>query len=286
MQEIANGIYVENSYIGVTLGAVSLTHGLLLVDAPPRQEDVRSWRASLVNIGGGVDRLLVNLDAHPDRTLGVRAFECTVVAHDKTAQIFRTRPTAFKSQDVETGAEWEQMAGLASIRWAPPEITFSQRLFIHLNEQPVILEHHPGPYSGAIWMIVPEAKVVFVGDAVTPNQPPFMANADLTAWESSLETLLSPAYSDYLVVGGRTGLVTSSEIQAQWTYLKTIRTSLEALAEKKAAPDAIEALIPDLLKAQPIPVNRREQFTQRLRWGLTHYYIRHFYNVPSEENEE
>lgn len=120
MQEIAHGIYIENSYTGVTVGAINLSRGLLLVDAPPRPEDTRSWRAGLLNLGGGVERMLANLDAHPDRTLGVRALECTVVAHEKTAQVFRTRPTAFKSQDIETGAEWEQMAGLTSIRWSPP----------------------------------------------------------------------------------------------------------------------------------------------------------------------
>jgi glyoxylase-like metal-dependent hydrolase (beta-lactamase superfamily II) len=286
MQEIAHGIYIENNYIGVTLGAINLTHGLLLVDAPPRPEDVRSWRASLLNLGGGVDRLLANMDAHPDRTLGVRALECTVVAQEKTAQVFRTRPTAFKSQDVETGAEWEQLAGLSSIRWAPPEITFSQRLIIHWGENPIVLEHHPGPYNGAIWVTVPEARVVFVGDAVIPDQPPFLANADLPAWETTLELLLSPAYLDYLVVGGRTGLVTPMDIQAQLDYLQRIHTSLEDFSDQKAVPDLVEELIPNLLKGIPLPVHRREQFTQRLRWGLGHYYSRHYRATANEESEE
>jgi glyoxylase-like metal-dependent hydrolase (beta-lactamase superfamily II) len=285
MQEIEHGIFVENAYIGVTLAAINLSHGLLLVDAPPRPEDGRSWRASLLNLGGGVDRLLANLDAHPDRTLGVRALECTVVSHEKTAQVFRTRPTAFKSQDVETGAEWEQLAGLSSIRWAPPEITFSQRLVIHWDENPVILEHHPGPYSGAIWITVPESKVVFVGDAVIPDQPPFLANADIPAWEAALELLLSPAYRDFLIVSGRTGLVTPTEVQMQLVYLQRIRKVLDLLAEQKAMPETIEGLIPDLLKGIPLPVHRREQFTQRLRWGLSHYYYRHYRAVASEDED-
>jgi glyoxylase-like metal-dependent hydrolase (beta-lactamase superfamily II) len=286
MQEIAHGIYVENSYTGVTVGAINLSHGLLLVDAPPRPEDTRSWRASLLNLGGGVDRLLANLDAHPDRTLGVRALECTVVAHEKTAQVFRTRPTAFKSQDIETGAEWEQMVGLSSIRWSPPEITFSQRMLIHWGEQPIILEHHPGPYSGAIWINIPDLQVVFVGDAVIPDQPPFLAHADLIAWEAGLELLLSPTFRDFLIVGGRTGLVTMTEVKTQLDYLQHIRAHLESLVEQKAMTDAIEGLIPGLLKDIPTPMNRREQYTQRLRWGLSHYYSRHYRAVTNEEGEE
>jgi hypothetical protein len=39
-----------------------------------------------------LNAVLINLDAHPDRTLGVRAMDCTVIAHEKTAQAFRNRP--------------------------------------------------------------------------------------------------------------------------------------------------------------------------------------------------
>jgi len=49
------------------------------------------------------------------------------------------------------------------------------------------LEQHPGPSSGAIWVTVPDDKVVFLGDAVLKNQPPFIAHADLPAWIEALE---------------------------------------------------------------------------------------------------
>ena len=77
MQELAHHVYIETGYAGVTLGAINWSHGLVLIDAPFRAEDARSWRSALLNLGGGVDRLLVNLDAHFDRTLGVRAMDCT-----------------------------------------------------------------------------------------------------------------------------------------------------------------------------------------------------------------
>ncbi|MEK7259881.1 MAG: quinolinate synthase NadA, partial [Pseudomonadota bacterium] len=50
-------------------------------------------------------------DAHPDRTLGVRAMDCTVIAHEKTAQAFRNRPNTFKAQGDETGSNWEAIPG-------------------------------------------------------------------------------------------------------------------------------------------------------------------------------
>lgn len=276
MQEISEHVFIDNALLGITVGAINLPHGLLLVDAPPRPEDIRSWRASLLNLGGGIERLLVNLDAHVDRTLGVRAMECAVVAHEKTAQVFRNRPTAFKSQDLETGADWELCNGLGSIRWSPPEITFTHQLMLYWDDQPVILEHHAGTQPGAIWVVCPEDKVSFIGDAVIPNQPPFLANADLPVWIESLHKLLSPEYQDYLVVGGRSGLLTRNQIKAQIDYLQSIQDHLEVLSANKEPPEASETLIPDLLNRFDIPDQRLMQYNQRLKWGLFYYYTRHY----------
>ncbi len=80
----------------------------------------------------------------PDRTLGVRAMDCTVIAHEKTAQAFRNRPTTFKAQGDETGANWETIAGLgtsAGRRRRSPSGTMT----IHWGEEPILLANHPGP---------------------------------------------------------------------------------------------------------------------------------------------
>ena len=145
MQAIVDNIYIGDQFPGATLGVINMPHGLIQVDAPPSPEDGRAWRAALLNLGGGSERLLVNLDAHPDRTLGDRAMDCTIVAQEKTAHVFRTRPTTFKAQGEETGSDWESIPGLGNIRWVTPEITFSHQMAIHWGDSSVILEHHPGP---------------------------------------------------------------------------------------------------------------------------------------------
>ncbi len=147
MREIAKDVYIEDDYLGVTLGAIPLSHGLIQIDAPPSPEDCRAWRAALLNLGGGAERMLINLDAHPDRTLGARAMDCTIVAHERTAQVFRSRPNTFKAQGEETGADWESIPGLGNIRWILPEITFSQEMTIHWGDTEILLEYHPGPFS-------------------------------------------------------------------------------------------------------------------------------------------
>ncbi len=275
MQEIESGIFIEYSYPGVTLGALIVPYGTLLIDAPLRAEDTRSWRATLINQGSGANRLLVNLDAHPDRTLGARALECTIVAHQKTAQIFRSRPSVFKGQNAESGAEWETYNDAVGTRWATPDITFLQRIYLHWGPPDVVLEYHPGPSAGSIWAIVPEKKVIFVGDTVLQNQPPFLANADIPAWIEALD-LLHSSYHGYTMVSGRGGVVPFEAVKAQIQFLKNVTKGMERLAKRNAASAATENLITGLLSGFDFQPHLEEQYVQRLRYGLNQYYTRRY----------
>ena len=275
MQALANQVYIEEQYPGVTLGAIALPHGLIQIDAPPAPEDGRSWRAALLNLNTGVERLLVNLDGHPDRTLGARAMDCTIVAHERTAETFRNRPNTFKAQGEETGADWESVIGMGNIRWAPPEISFTSRMAVEWSNFTVLMEHHPGPTAGAIWVILPEPRIVFVGDLVVKNQPPFIASANLAEWLKSLDVLLAD-YSEYTIVSGRGGLIPFASIPAQRERISSIHEQLEALARKQAGPDAVESLIQPIMATIKVPVERQKQYFQRLAHGLRHYYTRHY----------
>jgi len=157
---------------------------------------------------------------------------------------------------------------------------------INWGDSPVVLEHHPGPTSGATWVILPEAKVVFVGDAVLKNQPPFLAGADLPVWLDTLKLLLSPAYRNWLVVSGRGGVVTVDMIRAQKDYLEKVFNKVEKLARKKPAPEAVESLITPLLRPFKISSSHMQKYTRRLRYGLRYYYSRHYRSTGSGSGEE
>jgi len=284
MDSISKQVYIEEQYPGVTLGVISNSYGLMQIDAPPSPEDGRSWRASLMGLGGGPERILVNLDPHPDRTLGARAMDCSVIAHEKTAQVFRNRPSTFKAQNDDTGANWESLPGLTGIRWVAPEISFTHNITMHWNDLSILLESHPGPNPGAIWVILPEEKIVFVGDAVLKNQPPFLHNADLPVWLETLDLLQSKAYSDYTVIGGRDGGGTATVIKNQGDFLKDAYKRLEKLSKRKQKPDITESLVQPLLSKFRVSAANQKQYTQRLSYGLRQYYSKHYH--PGTNKEE
>jgi len=280
MLQIENGIFYEDVYPGVTVGAILLPMGTILVDAPLRAEDGRAWLSFLAAQGANSNRVLVNLDAHPDRTLGARSMDCTIVAHQKTAQIFRGRPSVFKGQNAESGSEWETYDDVMGTRWATPDITFATRLCWHWGESDVVIEQYDGPAPGATWVIVPAAKVMFVGDVVMSTQPPFLTNSDLPAWIDTLGVLLE-SFRGYTIVGGREGIVSYEAVRNQQQHLKNILKSLGRLAKRNVAPEDVERLIPALLADLDFPEHLREQYFQRYRHGLYQYYTRCYRSVDS-----
>ena len=284
MHQIAPGIYIEDAFAGVTLGALILPHGTIMVDAPLRAEDARTWRSTLTNLSIGSNRMLINLDAHLDRTLGSRALDSTIVAHQTTAQVFRNRPSVFKGHSADSGAEWEVSNDMFGTRWAVPDITFSDRLFFQWGGPKVILEHHPGPTRGSIWVLIPSAKVIFVGDTILNDQPPFLASADLPAWIESLE-LLKSTYQDYTIISGRGGIKGKNGIRSQIKILNQILRGLDSLSKKNAPPEMTEGMISELISDMSLPANRRKHYIQRLRHGLYYYYTQHYQSLESLEQD-
>jgi glyoxylase-like metal-dependent hydrolase (beta-lactamase superfamily II) len=283
MKEIAEDIFIESSLPGIILGAVRLEQGLVLIDAPVYSRDAQPWRSSFARAGSSSERLLVLLDEHLDRSIGARAMKCVTVAHERTAQVLGSRPTSAKPVSTKTGAIWETLDDLGTIHGSQPEITFTHSMSIHWGKEPVELEYHAGPSRGAIWVILPKAKVIFVGDCVLSKQPPFLASADLDAWLDSLALLRSAKYREYIMISGRSGMVTQEEAKNQATLLKRIQNGLEKFAHHKSEPGITENFALELLKDFPAR-NRKEEdmFKSRLLWGLQQLYSNHFFPASLE----
>jgi glyoxylase-like metal-dependent hydrolase (beta-lactamase superfamily II) len=156
---------------------------------------------------------------------------------------------------------------------------------LYWSESPVLLEHHAGPTNGSIWVRLPEEKVVFVGDAVLKNQPPFLAGSNLSAWLSALDLLLSPEYKGYTIISSRGGVVTTNIVKTQFDFLKHIHDKLDKVTTKKPNPAATEKLVTTLLTWFKAPAARQKQFAQRLRYGLLHYNVRQNHS-PSQSSED
>ena len=278
MEKIASGVYIEKSYPGVIIGAVPLGEAVLLIDAPLRPDDGRSWLATLRGIKGGADRILVYLDSHIDRTLGGRVLESTVFAHENVLREFENRSSIFKAQVPEIGTEWENCAGLSGIRWMSPHVAFSKKANLLWKDTEIILEHHPGPDDGAIWVILPKEEIVFIGDLVSLSQPPYLNNANLTAWEEALD-LLMKNYKDFTILSSRDGVVSDRDIRDMKKFISNLHKQLERMARRKTNPQNTEKMIDKLLSQFNFEPRYRNQYFQRLQHGLSQSYAQRYLNL-------
>jgi glyoxylase-like metal-dependent hydrolase (beta-lactamase superfamily II) len=282
MQSFAPGIYYESNYPGVTLGAVILNGGTLMIDAPLRPEDARTWKSVLLTQSRGTHRLLVNLDGHPDRTLGARYMDCMVIAQNNVLDMFQNRTSIFKGQPIGSGSEWEHYPEISGTRWMLPNLTFSDRMLLHWgNSDPdqdteIIIEYHPGPSDGAAWVIIPSKKVVFIGDTVLLDQPPFLEMSHLPSWINTISVLRSPRYRNYTIISGRGGPISIEYVREQHELLKSLQKRFESYAEKERLNENIEKMIGFYLQKIIYPPALKNIYSQRLRYGLSCYFERHY----------
>jgi glyoxylase-like metal-dependent hydrolase (beta-lactamase superfamily II) len=276
MKKITSNVYIEDGYPGVAVGVVYTDETMVLIDAPLRPDDGRDWLAEARESQRGNDRALVYLDSHPDRTLGGRALDSTIIAHEAVSKIFEDRPSIFKAQVPESGTEWETCTGLSGIRWAAPNLGFTDTMTLHAGETEIILEHHPGPEDGASWLLVPDEEVLFVGDLVTVKQPPFLSNANLPAWEESLELLLTKPYQEYKIIGSREGRLNERAIKEMRKFINNVHKQLERLGKRKSKVETVEKQVDKLLGSFDFSTRYRNQYYQRMLYGLQHLYTRQY----------
>src|SRR3990170_8302497 len=199
MRVLAPGIFVEDDLLGVHLGAVDSEDGLLLIDSPLRTEDVREWLNQLASYGR--PRYLVLLDHHLDRVLGARNFDVTILAHETARDVMSDWPDSYKGGANPIGAEADRLKRITGVTRAVPTLTFSSALTIYLGSRQVQFRHRPGPMPDSCWVVLPEAKLVFIGDAVTVAEPPYLGESNLDVWLAALDELRDLAAHSYRLIG-------------------------------------------------------------------------------------
>lgn len=272
MQEIADNVFIEQNSLGLYAGIIHNEAGTILIDSPIRTDGAGTWRGATARLVTGRPRYMVVLDTNYDRFLSIKGNDTTIVAHSETTTPLRARYASVKTVEEAYQHEGNE-AHSGSIRMQAPEINFDGELGLHLGDLQIQLEHHPGSNLAGIWAIIPERKVVFVGDSVLVDEPPFLAYANLERWEQDLKELGSKRFKDYQIVSARNGLVNKDQVKTMAGHIAYIAKAFEKLAEAKAPVDEWYARIP-AISGKIIELNlfNSDLFYNRLHWGITTYY--------------
>lgn len=286
MEEIASNVYIETEYPRVVLGIFKLDHGMVIVDSPFRLQDAQSWTAKLGHLGMGMNNLHLLLDAHIDRTLMTQVMETDVIIHEDACEIIRTRSASSRSQELELGPDWTHTELPAGTRFFVPRMTFSDEVLIHWDENPLVISHRAGSHLAGAWLIHEAQKVVFVGDSVVIDQPPFLAKSDLNRWIEDLNWLSSPRFEDYQIVSSRSGLIQPESVGEMSELLNHIKEQLDELTKQDYHMAGIAELSSQLLNKIDYDPKDQDRYYHRLTRGLELYLKRHYSKQDSHTKGE
>jgi glyoxylase-like metal-dependent hydrolase (beta-lactamase superfamily II) len=278
MRKIARGVFLETRFPYLKLGIVITEDGLMLVDSPVRLENARGWLNALEDLGTA--EYMTLLDSHPDRVLGARGLNLRLIAHDWTRQHMNNWSDSFKGGAKPIGAEADVLKRITGVRKAIPEITFSDEMKILFGKRDFLFYHRPGPTPGSIWLVLPDVRVVFIGDAVTVSEPPYLGHADLDGWTETLVDLRSAHMREFTIVTSRDGVVRREQINKMARFLRKIPGRVRKLSERRDIPEAAAKFAAQLMKDYKIPSSKSEQVLLRLQTGLLQLHNR-FYPVES-----
>jgi glyoxylase-like metal-dependent hydrolase (beta-lactamase superfamily II) len=272
MRKIASGVYLERKFPSVQVGAIEDSQNLILVDYPLREEDGREWLGALAVFGK--PKYVVLMDHHPDRVLGARMLDIPGIAHDRTRMIVSSWPDTFKGNARPIGGECDRLKRITGVNKVTPELSFSHEALIHLGQRVVRLLHKPGPMPGAIWLMLADAKILFIGDAVTKSEPPYFGEADLDTWLELLDELRSSAFKDFRMISSRDGLIDREMINDMARFLRRIPTALAKLQIKDGKLEGLERHATRLMDSYRVASARRDQVLQRLKASLAEMHAR------------
>ncbi|NIM95200.1 MAG: hypothetical protein GTO18_16000 [Anaerolineales bacterium] len=276
MRRIAPGIFLENEFPALNLGMIVTGEHLLLVGTPIRSEDVRSWLNQ--SSERGFPAYTVLLDHHPDWLIGARDLTMPIVGHTLTSQAIGSMSDSFKGNVHPIGAETDHLKRVTGISRAIPDLTFSEHMIIRLDGHEIELWHQPGPTVGSSWVVDHEREVIFIGDTVTVDEPPYVGDADVEAWLITLDNLRSSRLRTYRIVSARDGVIDHSDATVMARFIRKVQGRIDRLGDSKDPETEIGKVAEELMKGYSISRARVNMIRLRLRAGLEDLY-RRVYNI-------
>ena len=235
MQQIAANTYTEVETPGCNYGFVVTSEGVVMIDTPSLPTTAARWQRELDQRGDL--RYIINTEYHIDHISGNYFFPGTIISHQGTREMFTApvdrviaHPEGIKvGLDLGQGT-WgyilhrfrnldpEGLYMAENYQLRPPDITFSDRINIHLGDHTFELIHLPGHTPYEVGVYVPQERVIFTGDNVTNGIQPSLAHCCPIEWLDSLKKI--EAMDADVVVPGHGGIGDKGTVQEVGKFIR------------------------------------------------------------------
>lgn len=290
MQQIAEGIFVEQGLAPYNLGLIQTAGGALLVDVPAREEALKRW-LEMAQAQAGKVRAVVLTDAAPERLLALSACKIPVIASEATLR----RVDALRADE----RAWAEFVGAHARRLhleaeslfkrLPTRISVGVRrtVALHWRSQPILVEIAPGgPQPGSVWVWLPDARMLFTGDTVILGEPPLYPVGE--AWETweMLMRELNRHPVARLVPGRGVVSAYAGDLETLQEFLRALQITAQRLARApQTSPGELQRAASDLQQGFFPHIGARSEPALRLR-ALLECQIAHYRQETCAETPE
>jgi cyclase len=270
IREIAPNIFVETEYHGANVGFVVTGEGVILIDTPMLPDQARLWHGVIEQRTDEPITYIVNTDHHRAHVIGDQYFpSATVIAHEQAwkemksyGDSFRTRLiNMYRDRIPEAVAEWKQ-----SLEIIKPEITFTSRTILYKGDKEIHIIPLGGHTPATSVVYLPNEKLLFAGDVVVTNRPPFLSQGSTKQWLQGLTYLRKLRY-DVLIPGH--GELTGKEATDNMSdYLRMVRRKVRGAYLSGMPKTETARSLSHLIRYWPIPPFEKPKADRRFKSGL------------------
>jgi cyclase len=270
IREIGPNVLVETELHGANVGFVITGEGVILIDTPLLPADARLWLSEIRQRTGQRIIYIINTEHHRGHVLGNQYFpSATVIAHEfawKNMQTygdsFRTRlMNLYRDRMPEAVEEWEQ-----HLKVVLPEITFTGRTILFKGDKEIHLIPLGGHTTATTVVYLPQDRVLFAGDLVVTDRPPFLSQSNTRQWLQAL-TYLRKLHYDVLVPGH--GQLSGKEATDRMSeFLRLVRRRVRSAYRAGLSKAETARSLRYLMRDWPIPPFEKPKADRRFKSSL------------------
>jgi cyclase len=270
IREIAPDIFIETDYHGANVGFVRTGEGVLLIDTPTLPDDARAWREEIRARTDEEIIYILNTDHHRGHIMGNQFFPTApVIAHEYAwkeiksyGDGFRTRLlNLYRDRFPEAAAEWETDLDIIE-----PEVTFQGRITLFRGDKEVVLIPLGGHTPATTVVLFPDEGLLFAGDLVVTDRPPFLSQSNTKEWLRALTTLRKLGF-DVLIPGH--GEPTSKEATEKMSeFLRLVRRQVRSAYRSGMTKPETARSLRHLIHYWPIPPFEKPKADRRFKSSL------------------
>ena len=272
IQKVKSRTYVDTALMGANVACVETKQGLVLIDTPYLPDEIQQWKEAVATLGDGHIAYLIDTHHHFDHCLGNALFSPNIVAHQSTYQEMvkpdGTMRHYFVSASPDLTPEVKQQ--VYDLPLALPNLTFTNRMSLHLHDVTFDLIHAGGHTDSSIYIHLVEDGVLFTGDTLVSNMHPYKGQANFRQWIEALERI-QPMDID-VIVPGHGEVCEKAEAVRALDYFRQMWDRVEALRRDGCGKDEVVQRTHDIISFYPIEPGMEDQASMRFDEGIARLY--------------